>query len=432
MKNKKYGLIVFDKSQNLGDDIQSYAATRYLPYIDYYIEREKLNEFVSDDGEVVNVIMNGWYMHDICSMPPSPFINPIFISTHFTDHLYNKCPEYLSGYFIEYLKKYQPIGCRDELVKKYLTENNIDNYWSGCLTLTIKKFENIKKEDYICAVDLDDEELLHLKSITNKEIRVITHKMDDLENIKLSYEERMKNVEKVLKIYQGASLVITTRLHCALPSLALETPVLMIFNSDNIDVKNRIGNFLEFLNYTSKNDFISGKNDDDIKNPKNNDKKYLEIQKKLIKVATDFVKEKTIDYQENKFGIELYKKYFIQQKKYLVDVLKQEYHDKIEIDKQLLINEYENRIILMKEEYENKTITLERKFKKQEYEMNRQINKYKLREEVLTKELEAAIDNYSKNYSNKVNELNNIKMSKGYRYLEKFRKIKRRLLRKDK
>lgn len=403
MNNKKYGLIVFNKTKNLGDDIQSYAAIRYLPQIDYYIEREKLNEFISDDGEIVNTIMNGWYMHDITSMPPSPFINPLFISIHLTDHLYNKKPEYLSEYFIEYLKKYQPIGCRDNVIRKYLTENDIDNYFSGCLTLTIQKFENVKKEDYICAVDLDDEELLHLKKITNKEIRIITHYMDDVVNSKLSYKERMKNVEKTLKIYQGASFVVTTRLHCALPSLALETPVLMIFNSKNIDENNRMGIFLEFLNYASKEEFLSGKCDSDIKNLKKNNQKYLDLRDNLINTTNEFIEKKSVNYQKNKEHANLYKKYFVDQKKYLIDIVEQ----KMEFDKKNLIKDLENE------------------YKRREYEMNLQIDKYVLRQEVLAKELEVAVDNYSK-------VLSSITNSRGYRYLEKLRKIIRKLLRRDK
>ena len=42
----KYGLITYKDTENIGDDIQSYVAIRFLPKIDYYIEREKLYLFV--------------------------------------------------------------------------------------------------------------------------------------------------------------------------------------------------------------------------------------------------------------------------------------------------------------------------------------------------------------------------------------------------
>lgn len=432
MKNRKYGLVVFDKTQNLGDDIQSYAAIQYLPQIDYYIERECLNEFTSQNGEIVNVIMNGWYMHDITSMPPSPFINPLFISIHFTDHLYNECPEYLSGYFLDYLKKHEPIGCRDEVVRKYLTDNNIKNYWSGCLTLTIKKFPNVEKGNYICAVDLDDEELSHLRKLTNKEIRIITHKLDDSVNSKISYEERMHNVEETLKVYQGASLVVTTRLHCALPSLALETPVIMIYDSNNIDKVNRIGVFLELINHTSKNNFILGKFDDLIKNPKDNSNDYLEIRKKIKSIVSEFIDNGCKDYSENQQNVKLYKKYFVEQKKYIVNLLRLSFEKTLSLSKQDYMNWIDN-INIEKEQTISK---IDKDNQKREYELNRQLNKYMLRDETVNKELEVAINNYLKIVNKKQQEidklyqqLNTITTSKGYRYLEKFRKIKGRLLR---
>ena len=35
----KYGLLVFKETDNIGDDIQAYAAERFLPKVDYYIDR---------------------------------------------------------------------------------------------------------------------------------------------------------------------------------------------------------------------------------------------------------------------------------------------------------------------------------------------------------------------------------------------------------
>lgn len=39
-KKPKYGLIVFKNTDNIGDDIQSYAQSQFLPHIDYVIDRE--------------------------------------------------------------------------------------------------------------------------------------------------------------------------------------------------------------------------------------------------------------------------------------------------------------------------------------------------------------------------------------------------------
>ena len=50
----------YSYTTNLGNEIQSIAARRFLPKIDYYIEHEKLNLF--QNQEKVKMILNGWYL----------------------------------------------------------------------------------------------------------------------------------------------------------------------------------------------------------------------------------------------------------------------------------------------------------------------------------------------------------------------------------
>ena len=57
----KYGLILNFATDNIGDDIQSYAAAQFLPSIDCVIDRESLDRFDNSD-EPVKAIMNGWYL----------------------------------------------------------------------------------------------------------------------------------------------------------------------------------------------------------------------------------------------------------------------------------------------------------------------------------------------------------------------------------
>ena len=53
----KYGLIVFRETENIGDDIQSYAALKFLPKVDYYVEREHMDTFVPNNKEYVREII---------------------------------------------------------------------------------------------------------------------------------------------------------------------------------------------------------------------------------------------------------------------------------------------------------------------------------------------------------------------------------------
>lgn len=53
--------------------------------------------------------------------------------------------------------------------------------------------------------------------------------------LSLSHKERFAIAENLLKKYATAKLVITSRIHCALPCLALGTPVILCVN--NFDEK---------------------------------------------------------------------------------------------------------------------------------------------------------------------------------------------------
>ena len=285
----KYGLIVYKDTENIGDDVQSYVATKYLPKIDYIIDRDDVTSFVPEKKEYVATIMNAWWKNKKFNWPPSPYIYPKMISMHFThyDTIYHIDQRHITtGYGKQYMKKYEPIGCRDSYTNNLLKENGIKSYFSGCMTLTLDRFPNIEKEDYILLVDASDKIYEKVKVSTNKEIKRITNNRDSKEYSKLDWNTRKNNVEEYLKTIQKASLVITPRLHSALPSLALQTPVLLIDYSLNND---RTGDYLKLLNYTTEDDFIKGKTKYDINNPEKNKTDYLKIRKNLEEECIEFI-----------------------------------------------------------------------------------------------------------------------------------------------
>lgn len=55
----KYGVIYYNNTHNLGDDILSYAGKQFLPQVDYYIDREHLDVFIPNEKEYVATIANG-------------------------------------------------------------------------------------------------------------------------------------------------------------------------------------------------------------------------------------------------------------------------------------------------------------------------------------------------------------------------------------
>lgn len=285
----KYSLLSVSTESNMlniGDYIQALASSQFLPTVDGFIERERLNLY---KGETTKIIMNGWFMHHPENWPPSELIDPLFVAFHINLLAKDKL---ISDKSISYLKRHEPIGCRDKYTLNLLIDKGVNAYYSGCMTLTLgQKFHSEKKTKDVYFVDstirknFSVSEVFHIVltylkhcSIINKiyvnnknfegsvytnsqglkklfcnvkkRINVVrfyrTHspyfKEEILENAKFvrqqsssylykyhSNEDLLACAEHLVKNYAQASLVVTSRIHCALPCLGLGTPVLYVY-----------------------------------------------------------------------------------------------------------------------------------------------------------------------------------------------------------
>lgn len=322
----KYGLLVEKETRNIGDDIQAYAAKKFLPRIDYYVDRNHIDEFLPDKEEFVATILNGWFLQYTLNWPMSPFIKPLPISMHFTnkDWFWDTTDRayHLLGYGLESLKKIEPIGCRDSHTKKLLEEKGIETFYSGCLTLTLDKYENVEKQDYICAVDVSKKVIEKIKKSTKLEVKEITHTVPE-NYYELSWEERFKNVENLLRTYQGAKAVVSYRLHCALPCIALETPVILL----NEDYRNdRFGDYTKYINSCSEEDFVEGKVNFDLENLSKSAEEWRELRENIEKRCNTFIKE--CDNNKEKYnGVSIrdYKEYSINRSNWLKEATRESY-----------------------------------------------------------------------------------------------------------
>ena len=289
----KFGILYNKSNMNIGDDIQAYATARFLPQVDYFIDRETIDSFTPDDGEPVAVIMNAWYMWHKWNWPPSKYIYPLMIGFHYADHeLANQwygSPvkfEFLSGAGADYLNAYGPVGCRDNFTLNVLRERGINAYFSGCLTLTLPKMpERDDKGTYICAVDVAKagRDKLHEMLDGKIEIREFSHLRDRDEQI--SWEDRKETVKALLTVYQNARCVVTRRLHCALPCLAMGVPVLLV-RGDEDDT--RFDPYYNWLHYATLDDFLNDNYDFDFLDPPENRSDYLPSRQALTMAAREF------------------------------------------------------------------------------------------------------------------------------------------------
>ncbi len=272
----KYALFTYDENKrffNVGDNIQSLAAKQFLPKVDVFLNREKLADY---KGDKVQLIMNGWFTHNVHNWIPSDDILPIFVSFHMNN---TAAPYMLSEKGIAYLKKHEPIGCRDQFTVDILKEKGIKAFFSGCLTLTLDSYKvaDSEREDKIYIVDplynyprvkkvfYDFKHTIrnilngnifqlnknnrHLKKIISKEILNSAEFINQEPPSKTySDPENFEMAEKLLIKYSKAKLVITSRIHCALPCLALGTPVIFINGFDSFVDSCRFDGILELFN----------------------------------------------------------------------------------------------------------------------------------------------------------------------------------------
>lgn len=403
----KYGIMYYKETENIGDDIQTYVAKRFLPHIDYFIDREHLNCFIPEKKEYVSMIMNGWFLDVKAAWPPSPYIHPLLVSMHFSSlDKIDVGEKYLQGFGGDYLREHQPIGCRDTESQKKLKRNcNADSFFSGCMTLTMNPFEGIEKKDYICLADLDEESAEYVKKHTKRPIKMITHDVDKNEIKEKSFETRMKDVEELLKTYQAAHLVITSRLHIALPCTALGTPVILVHKKDYD--KDRLQDFLKFVTSFVDTDFRKTDITDMLENPKENSKEYIPIRNGLIKRCEEFInqcekEEKDVSQLPD---IETYKEYVYRISYY------RDLYDDLRIKAKKNIFESEDRYAEYAQIVKNDNETWKKRYDElyAQYEKERaEANKSKEMIEEQKKAINAIYD------------------SKGWKLLEKLRKLKKR------
>jgi hypothetical protein len=235
MSAVQYAVVGYPSSYNLGDEIQSIAAAKLLPRVDRYLPREGLDAYQSAE-EHLRLLCNGFFLHEPQHWPPGAAIDPLFISFHVSTE--TGADQYLLRPELkQYYQKYAPIGCRDRGTARRFTDLGVEAYFSGCVTLTLQNpYTEAERTNEIVLADpfykfqSEDYRRYLRKAIVPPEHRArvveVTHALDK----KRTYgeQEKVGMAENLLDRYAKASLVITSRIHVALPCLGLGTPVLFI------------------------------------------------------------------------------------------------------------------------------------------------------------------------------------------------------------
>lgn len=211
---------------NLGDVLQSIAAERFLPRIKKRFRRDRLHQVREEDNYLL--IMNGNFHQYAETWPPSESIVPVFFGFRVAGMLRDEIEK--TGKFIDYFKRHEPIGCRDKPAMEFFLERGVSAYYSKCLTLTFPKRESEPKKGKVIFtdVDFDCRKEPFPRHLTKGAIRLSHNGRTHLSDV-----IKFGLARYLLTKYKGeARLVITQKLHCALPCLAMGIPLIFFAPRD--------------------------------------------------------------------------------------------------------------------------------------------------------------------------------------------------------
>jgi len=275
-------VVGYPNSINLGDWIQSLVIFYLWQDSEFVtIDREQLHTY---DGSKAKLICNGWFMENPRNWPPSSQIDPLFISFHINPTVEK---EFTSSDSLSYFKKHEPIGCRDNYTLQLLQRHGIKAYFSGCLTLCYRKpfllSDSIQASSGILVTSVFDRLkpsmtfstsnlMMLLRNLIKFPFKFVFHqiacrrlnKLLSKSSRSITYASQIitrdavknQNPEMVaieyLKKIASAELVITSRIHTALPATAMGIPVLFISDGlDHINHQSRLDGLLNFFEFCS-------------------------------------------------------------------------------------------------------------------------------------------------------------------------------------
>lgn len=229
----KYANIIFDRNGRLtiGDDIQLIAIENLYKEMGINISdivRIPFHELSVYDGEYVILPVSFpfyGYHTDLKITQFSPKIIPVFLAV-------SMLTDYFSEEELNYLKRFEPIGCRDAYTMTNLRKHHVMAYLNGCMTATLPQRSKNITGDKIYCIDIQEELKEYIPSEIKNQAVFTSHTFYPEE---LTGSPQEKALELLEEYKNHAKLVITSRLHGALPCIAMGIPV--IFAKDKLSFR---------------------------------------------------------------------------------------------------------------------------------------------------------------------------------------------------
>lgn len=260
---------------NIGDDVQTLALCQFLGEPDVFVDRDRFPQYA--DAGPIRLIANGFFT---CGpFPPPPNIEVVYAAL---------CASSLNSHdqaTVEHLRAAAPIGCRDQHSVRWCANLGIPAYFASCLSVLLERTIPYDPTGPIVTVDVNPKRLPPFE----KPMLALTHRVRPGDFP--SPQARLEAIRQRLATYQRASMVITNRLHVAMPCLGMGVPLVMV-EADSLDF--RLTALPDFIRIHKKDDLkrISLKPDDhrhDIANWK--EMVALRLKTRLAKQPSDAEKK---------------------------------------------------------------------------------------------------------------------------------------------
>jgi hypothetical protein len=213
----RYGNLISDHSigkyRNYGDDYQLFAIEQLynMMGVDYReVVRLRSADLASYEGDYIVLPINFMIANSIYPRL-SPKIIPVYLGLNLLDSSIGEAYRF---------HEFEPIGCRDAYTMHVLQDAGYRAYLNGCMTLTFPRRQETEEQTKVFIVDADEKMMPFMPE----------HLLDDAVFVSQGYFNHSAtedDARALLNRYRDeARLVVTQRLHCAVPCMAMGIPVI--------------------------------------------------------------------------------------------------------------------------------------------------------------------------------------------------------------
>lgn len=227
--HKKTALLTYHTG-NIGDDVQSLSLSQphLLGKPDLWIDRDQFSDY-ANAGEV-DLVANGFFL---CASRSGKlaFPPPSNIRTRYVALCASNVPT--TEETIAHFRASGPVGCRDLHSVKWCKNRGLEHYFSSCPSCLLERdFDSSGKplvpydpDGPIVLVDVNPKDLPPF-GVSNRPFLCLTNRVrpGDYQGA----VARFAALRQRLRVLRSAALVITNRLHVAMPCVGLGVPVVMV------------------------------------------------------------------------------------------------------------------------------------------------------------------------------------------------------------